>query len=277
MSALIELSNREFRLIRELVYNKFGINLTEQKKSLVVGRLQKVLREKSFSSFSQYYDYIVSDRTGQALTTLINRISTNHTFFYRENGHFDYFVRTVLPQIREQLNGKGKKLRIWCAGCSSGEEPYAISMMVSDFFGAEINLWDVGILATDISEKVLSIARSGVYTEENVSRLPAIYRSKYFKRMSGDQWSVSDRIKKSILYKRFNLMRTQLPFRGKFHVIFCRNVMIYFDTQTKHALVDRFFKITEPDGYLFIGHSETLGRQRCPYEYVKPAVYRKEP
>lgn len=275
MSVLIELSDREFRLIRELVYNKFGINLTEQKKSLVVGRLQKVLREKNFSSFSQYYSYITSDRTGEAMITLINRISTNHTFFYRENDHFDYFVRTVLPQIKAQLTGKSKKLRIWCAGCSSGEEPYTISMLVNEFLGADMNSWDIGILATDLSERVLTIAKAGIYAEENVSRLPAIYRSKYFKRIADDRWSVSDRIKKNILYKGFNLMRTQLPFKNKFHVIFCRNVMIYFDNPTREALVEKFFRHLAHGGYLFIGHAESLTGISYNLKYIKPSIYKR--
>lgn len=272
----LQISDKEFSLIRELVYSKFGINLTEQKRMLVVGRLQKILREKGFHSFLEYHDYVLNDTTGEALITLVNRISTNHTFFYRESDHFDFFSNTILPKVKARGEKGQKKFRLWCAGCSSGEEPYTLAMLVCDFFKHHLSNWDIGILATDISHRVLELARAGVYTEENMDRLPAHLKRNYFRSCGCGEYAVRDEIKKLILFRPFNLMREKFPFKGTFDVIFCRNVMIYFDDQTKHALVDRFSKFIAPSGYLLIGHSETLGRRRSNLRYVQPAVYRKD-
>lgn len=277
VSELTPLTDREYKLISSLVYEKFGINLSEQKRSLIVGRLQMVLREHGFNSFEKYYDYVSSDSTGEALDMLINKISTNHTYFYRENSHFEFFVDKVMPQIQSLLRQKGSKdLRIWCAGCSSGEEPYTLSMLLLEFFGREISVWDTGVLATDISKRVLEKATAGIYDDENVSHLPSALKHKYFKRRSDRNWLVKDRVKEMVLFRRFNLIREDYPFKGKFHVIFCRNVMIYFDALTRKKLVNRFYRYTEPGGYLFIGHSESLGRNDCLYCYIRPAIYRRE-
>lgn len=272
----IRLTDEEYRLIRDLVYSRFGINLTEQKRALIVGRLQKILREKGFLSFRQYYDHVVSDKSGEALTMLVNRISTNHTFFYRENDHFDFLLNEVLPEIRARIGSGPKKLRIWCAGCSTGEEPYTLAIIVKEFLQNEIGRWDIGILATDISQRVLDLAEAGVYPKENLDKLPAKFKKGNFHARDKENWVVADHVKKLVLFRRFNLMRTQFPFKGKFDVIFCRNVMIYFDDPTKSALIKRFHQFTAQHGYLFIGHSETLGRNNTLFRYVKPAVYKKE-
>lgn len=150
-----------------------------------------------------------------------------------------------------------------------------LSMLVYDFLKLELNQWDIGILATDISNQVLTIAKTGVYTNENIKRLPANFKQQYLRRAKDGDWAIKDQIKDQILFRRFNLMRPQFPFRGKFDLVFCRNVMIYFDEPTKNALVSRFFHFTQPGGFFFIGHSETLGRKSCPYNYIKPAVYQK--
>jgi len=270
----ITLSEKEYISIRDFVYDRFGINLTEQKKTLVVGRLQKVLTELKLSSFSDYMNYVESDKTGTALITMVNRLSTNHTFFFRENSHFTLLSETVLPHLKK--NAKNKSIKIWSAGCSSGEEPYTISIMLHEFFGSEINNWDIAILATDISSRVLEIAQTGIYAEDNIRNLPIKLKEKYFSRVDNTRFLVKPVLAKPILFRRFNLMRKDYPFKGQFDIIFCRNVMIYFDSPTKNALVDKFYKFTKPNGYLFIGHSETLRTDNCPYSYVSPAVYRKE-
>ncbi|MFQ5649177.1 MAG: CheR family methyltransferase [bacterium] len=275
-SDVIELNDKEFKLIRDLVYSKFGINLTEQKKALIVGRLQKVLREHGFSSFFEYYEHVTRDRSGEALVTLVNRISTNHTFFYREHDHFEYLTDTVLPELKKQMSSKGKMLRVWCAACSSGEESYMLSMLIHEFFKHEISNWDIAILATDISERVLEIAKAGVYSDENISRMPDHLKRSYFKATGSGKWAVTENVRKLVLYRRFNLMRPQFPFKRKFHFVFCRNVMIYFDEPTKKALVKRIYEFLDPGGYLFIGHSETLGKGDSRLRYIRPAVYRKE-
>lgn len=273
---LIPLTDREYQLMRDLVYEKFGINLGECKRSLIVGRLHKVLKENGFSSFSDYYDYITADRTGRALTRFIDRISTNHTFFYREKDHFEYFLETALPALVNTVRQQGgRKLHLWCPGCSSGEEPYTLAMLMLEHFGREIGSWDAGILATDISSQVLDKARAGVYEEESVALLPRSLAVKYFQRLPEGGMAVADRVKDLVLFRRLNLMRPEYPFKSRFNAIFCRNVMIYFDQPTRQALVSRFHRYLEEEGYLFIGHSETLGREDAHFRYVRPAIYRR--
>ncbi|MCX8043316.1 MAG: protein-glutamate O-methyltransferase CheR [Desulfobacterota bacterium] len=272
----MRISDTEFNLLRKLVYERFGINLTEAKKSLVVSRLQKTIRSLGMRSFKQYYDYLMADTTGSALDTLINRISTNHTFFYRESNHFEFFRSRVLPEMSSRIRTMGcRDLRIWCAGCSSGEEAYTLIIEMKEFFGSEYDLWDAGLLATDISTNALQKAVTGEYTEDNVAHLPA-YARRYFKKISDDRYRVSDELKREITFRRFNLMTPVFPFRKPFHVIFCRNVMIYFDQMTRSELIRKFYQCLVPEGYLFIGHSESLGREQTLFQYIMPAVYRKK-
>ena len=275
MSALMQITDKEFSTIRSLVYSNFGINLTEQKKSLVVGRLQKLLKQLNFTSFQQYCDYL--QKTPSALSELVNRISTNHTFFFREKEHFDFFIESVLPDIKARhLKNGDKDIRLWCAAAATGEEPYTLMMLIIQAFNMDYRAWDVGLLATDISEKALNTAVKGVYPTERVSLVPPALKKKFLRSHGEDMWEVSEELKREIVYRRFNLMNKQLPFKKKMDTIFCRNVMIYFDKQTREALVDRLYDITVPGGYLFIGHSETLGRETSRWKYVMPAVYRKE-
>lgn len=274
---LMQITDGEFNAIRKLVYDHFGINLTERKRSLVVGRLQKLVREKNFSTFKQYHDYLVNDASESALTELANRISTNHTFFYREADHFDYFSNTVLPEITRRHKARNDRdLRIWCAAASSGEEPYTILITMMEHFGHEYSQWDVGLLATDISDKALNAARLGEYDPTRVNHVPPSIKHKYFQKTPTGQYAVTEKLKREVTIRRFNLMNQTLPFRKPFDVIFCRNVMIYFDQPTRNALVKRFYDMTQPGGYLFVGHSESLGRGDSPWTYVMPAVYRKE-
>jgi chemotaxis protein methyltransferase CheR len=278
VTGFIQLSDQEYSLLRDLIYSQFGINLGERKRALIIGRLNKVLKHMGFSDFQQYYDYVISDSSGDALTTLINRISTNHTYFYREADHFHYFSQHLLPEMAEKLKKQHRQdLRIWCPGCSSGEEPYTLAMLIAEFFGKDLPLWDPGILATDISLSALDKARNGIYLHANVSALPPNLQRNYFQRLSQDESVVIGKLKDMILFRRLNLMGSRFPFKRKFHVIFCRNVMIYFDKPTRETLIDRFSHYLEGGGYLFIGHSETLGRENPHFTYVQPAIYRKEP
>jgi chemotaxis protein methyltransferase CheR len=272
---LMQLTDEEFNLIRILVYERFGINLTEAKRSLVVGRLQKTLRQLKFDSFMQFYEHLEQDNSGSALNALINQISTNHTFFYREGAHFTYFRNTVLPEIKLRLQQEQRRdIRLWCAGCSSGEEAYTIIIEMMEFFRSEYNLWDAGVLGTDISAKALNNAAAGVYPYENVKNVP-VYAQHYFKKSHDDKWAVSPEIKKEVTFRRFNLMNKTFPFKKLFHAIFCRNVMIYFDQTTRNGLIKKFYNSLEPGGYLFIGHSESLGRDQALFQYIMPAVYRR--
>jgi chemotaxis protein methyltransferase CheR len=273
----VEISDEEFDLLRRLVYDQIGINLTEQKKTLLMGRLQKLLRREKFVNFREYYNYVKTDKSGRALSELANSIATNHTFFYREKDHFDFFYEKTLPQIKQRIKATGNKdVRIWSAGCSSGEEPYMLVMLMMDYFGADYANLDAGVLATDISETALGKARRGVYNYERISRLPKRYIQKYFKKLADDEYEVINKVKKEVLYRRFNLMNKRFPFKKQFDAIFCRNVMIYFDPPTREALSDRFYKFTVPGGFLFIGHSETLNRETTKFKYIMPALYIKK-
>jgi chemotaxis protein methyltransferase CheR len=270
------ITDKEFNFIRTIIYDRFGINLTEQKRSLMVGRLQAVLKEKNFTSFNEYYEYVISDRTGQAIRSLIDRISTNYTYFNRENAHFELLQKTVLPNISAKLKEtRSHDLRIWCAGCSSGEEPYMLAILVHEFFGDKYKALSAGVLATDISGEMLNRAQKGIYNDEQIEKLPKYLTVKYFSRMGPEQWVVKDFIRQEMTFRRLNLMNSVFPFKKPFHIIFCRNVMIYFDTQTRNALVRRFYKAMEPGGYFFIGHAETLGREQNMFKYLSPAVYQR--
>ena len=272
----LSISDQEFARLRNLIHERFGINLTEQKRSLLVGRLQKLMRSLNLPTFSAYYDYLVEDKTEKSLGELVDLISTNHTYFNREKDHFDYFSQTALPAIIASLRQQNRKdLRIWCAGCSTGEEPYTLLMLMMEYLGTDYHKWDAGILATDISDRALGIARQGVYATERVIQLPEALRRKYFSAVGADKMAVVDKVKKEVTFRRFNLMNNRFPFKKPFQIIFCRNVMIYFDQPTREALVKRFHQFTEPGGYFFIGHSETLGRTQSLYNYLKPALYQK--
>jgi len=274
---VITIDDQEFAKLRELIYQRFGITLGEGKRTLVVGRLNKLLRRNGLNSFREYYDFVTSDRTGKALSSLVDNISTNHTFFYREQAHFEFLLETVLPELTRaaQLSGD-KKLRIWCAASSSGEEPYTLAMLLLEHLKNDISNWDTGVLATDISDSILKVAQKGVYSNKNVAALPVNLRKKYFKQTPDGAWQVCQEVKDLVLFRRLNLIRTDFPFNGKFHVIFARNVMIYFDEATRKPLVERFYRYTHDGGYLFIGHAETLSRENRLYRFIKPAVYQKD-
>jgi chemotaxis protein methyltransferase CheR len=266
--------DEEFQLLRDLVYQRFGIHLTEQKKSLVVGRLQKDLQNSGFTSFGEYYRHLIDNPSPEAFSNLINRISTNYSFFYREKAHFEFFAKQLLPELTATLRRRqSRDLRFWCAGCSTCEEPYTLVMLMLEHFGVEYGQWDAGILATDISERVLAIGRRAVYPADRVAQAPKIFHERYFRRQ-GEEMAVKENVKKEVVIRRFNLMNT-FPFKKPFQVIFCRNVMIYFDKETRDNLVRKFHAALEPGGYLFVGHSETVNRDDGLFAYVQPALYRK--
>lgn len=271
---MITITDKEFNLLADYIKKNYGIHLKKEKQSLISGRLHNVLLSKNIGSFSDYYDYIVSDKTGDVVVTLVDKITTNHTFFMREADHFYYFRDKVLPYLTQTV--RDKDLRIWCAACSSGEEAYTLSMILDEFYGKEKMWWDTKVLATDISNKVLDIAKKGIYSNEKIAPLPMQWKMNYFKKHDFENSVVTDKIRNEVIYRKFNLMDTVMPFKKKFHSIFCRNVMIYFDNKTKEELVERFYDSMEYGGYLFIGHSESLDRDTTRFKYVKPAVYRKE-
>lgn len=270
---MIAIREDEFNQLVGYVKSNCGLDLTG-KKHLIEGRLQNLLYELDCANFTEYYKHVATDKTGEAIITLINKLTTNHTYFMREQEHFIFFKERILPYLVSSV--KTNDLRIWSAGCSSGEEPYALAMILDDFFGSKKMFWDTRVLATDISRKVLHQAIEGSYTSEQVKVLPEKWRKQYLQKTADGKYRIIDRIKNEVIFRAFNLNNSVYPFKRKFHVIFCRNVMIYFDGPTKKALVDKFYEYTEPGGYLLIGLAESIDRGSTKYKYVMPAVYRKE-
>ena len=269
----MELKDHEFKQIRNYIKEHYGISLGDEKSALVFSRLRPLLKQKGFVDFSEYIDYLMNDRTGEAAVVFINRLTTNHTFFMRESEHIDFLQNIAFPWIEKNFDNT-RDLRLWCAGCSSGEEAYTLQMTAQSYFEGRQG-WDTEILATDISERVLQQATLGIYSNESLKTLPPEWTRKYFKRYDNDNMIARDELKKLITFRKFNLMEEKLPFKKKFQVIFCRNVMIYFDNNTREALVNRFYSALEKDGYLFIGHSESLSNVKSNFKYVMPAVYKK--
>ncbi|WP_438447994.1 CheR family methyltransferase [Gorillibacterium sp. sgz5001074] len=270
---MTRISKKEFRALSDFIHTHYGIHLKEEKLSLLEGRLQLVLARKGMGSFEEFFEYLTRDRTGEAVALLVEKVTTNHTFFMREAEHFRFLQQTALPEVTARI--RDKDLRIWSAGCSTGEEPYTLAMLLDEYFGKEKVLWDAKVLATDISDRVLDAASKGVYEAERIAALPSRWKTGYFRRTGEDLVAIQDRIKAEIIFRRFNLMEPVFPFKRKFHIIFCRNVMIYFDAATKAQLVRKFYDWTEDGGYLFIGQSESLQGMETGYRYVMPAVYRK--
>ena len=268
------IKEQDFRQFADYVKANYGIHFKNEKKALVAGRLNQVLSSMNMSSLAEYLQYVTADKTGQAASQMLDKLTTNYTFFMRESAHFQFFSDKVLPYLQKAV--KDKDLRIWSAACSTGEEPYTLAMIIDEFFGPEKAAWDTKVLATDISSNVLSAAKTGIYGKEKVAELPPSWRQRYFKEYDEGNCILSDRIRNEVIFGNLNLMDSAYPFKRKMHVIFCRNVMIYFDNDTKEKLVQRLYDITEPGGFLFIGHSEGLNRETTRYKYVMPAVYRKE-
>lgn len=271
---MLTITDKEFEQLTTYIKANYGIHLRKEKKALVTGRLHNIVIQNNFKNFSEYYQHIISDKTGNSVATLLNKITTNHTYFMRESDHFVFFRDTVLPYLKNSV--KEKDLRIWSAGCSSGEEPYTLAMLTDEFFGKEKSLWNTKILATDISGRVLEQAQNAKYSNESIANLPPHWKLNYFKKIDSENSILVDMIKNEIIYRKFNLIAKEFPFKRKFHVIFCRNVMIYFDNQTKVELINKFYNSLEYGGYLFIGHSESINREASRFRHVKPAIYRKE-
>ena len=268
------LTDSEFQKLRDYIKQNLGINLSDEKRSLVYTRLRSVLDARNIDNFSDYYDFLVKDKTGTAITELFNKITTNHTYFMRETDHFDHLRDKSLPEIYAKFSSQ-QDMRLWCAASSSGEEPYTLQMILEDFFKNKTPKWNTQSLATDISATVLDKAVHGVYSTASVKELPTAWQKEYFKKFDDENSVVSDDLKSKILFRKLNLMDENFPFKKKFHIIFCRNVMIYFDEATKNKVIRKMYDCLEHGGYLYIGHSETIGRAGDGFKYELPAVYKK--
>lgn len=269
---LPRLSPSQFRRVRKLVHELCGIDLIPGKELLVQTRLAKRLRALGLRSFDEYLRWVERDTTGRELLELVDAITTNETYFFRESQHFEYLRTSVLPALRR----RGLPIRIWSAGCSTGEEPFTIAMVLREEL-TEAECAAARILATDISRRALAKARAAVYTESEVRRIPPRLLRTYFTCISAGpprRYQARESIRSMVRLARLNLI-DPWPMKGPFDVIFCRNVMIYFDKQTQQRLVERFWELLRPGGHLFVGHSESLSALSHRFGYRRPAVYVK--
>jgi chemotaxis protein methyltransferase CheR len=267
-------TDSEFRQISDLVYRHCGINLHKGKRELVHARIARQLRSKGLHNFAEYKRLIEADESGYEFSALIDAISTNLTSFFRERQHFAYLSDVLLPKHIADADKK-RSLRVWSAGCSSGEEPYSLAMTINEAL-VDHGTWDVKVLASDISRGMLRVAQAGIYDLERAKAIPLHFRAKYFKPFGGDgrAYQASLPLKNMIRFRYLNLIE-KWPFKGPFDVIFCRNVMIYFDKQTQQKLVNQFYERLAPGGMLFTGHSESLAGLQHNFDYVQPTIYRR--
>lgn len=263
------ITDKDFNRLVSFVQSKYGIDL-HQKRQLVTSRLSGTVKNMGFKNFTEYVDYLLKKGSGDDINQLLSRLTTNYTYFMREVESFDYFTQKILPDIVHR-HQRDKCLSIWSAACSSGEEPYNISMYIMDYLGGQASAWDTRLLASDISLDALTKAKRGVY--ELPDTMPPHWKKNYFKPLGGSKFEVSPRIKSNVIFKQFNLM-DPIQFRRKFDVIFCRNVMIYFDQPTKSALARRMFDATVPGGYLIISKAENLPPD-TPYDRVATSIFQK--
>jgi chemotaxis protein methyltransferase CheR len=270
-----DITDRQFNEISHLVKDIAGINLHMGKKELVKARLNKRLRQLQLHSYSEYMKYLKGDSHNEELIYLLDAISTNLTSFFREADHFEYLEKQYLEQRKSNARKHGR-LRIWSAGCSTGEEPYSIAMILNEVISNQPG-WNIKILATDLSTKVLKIAHEGIFNQDRINNIPPAYRSKYFECVQSTKplkYAVSSKLRQIVYFSRLNLM-DKWPMKGPFDVIFCRNVMIYFDKPTQQNLIERFSNILGEGGILFIGHSESLTGIKHNLKYVLPTIYEK--
>lgn len=268
---MLKLTDQEFRDLTTFVHKNYGIDLSK-KRILIEGRMSNMLADHGITTFRQYMDILFADKTGHEITQLLNKLTTNYTYFRRETEHFDFLLSTVLPYFEQTRTNR--VLYLWSAGCSSGQEPYTLAMHLHDYFGSRKSSWDTTILASDISENAMSKAKQAIYTAEEIKDVLPGWRSKYFVDLHNGTYQVNETIRKEVVFRKINLMEP-FQFKHPFDLILCRNVMIYFDSPTKDRLVNKFYDWTSDTGYLFIGHSESINRDTTRYAYIQPAIYQR--
>lgn len=268
----MRISDSEFQRIANYVKYHYGIVLNH-KRTLIEGRLENYLIRNGYNSYDEYMNEVERNPKGKEAENIVNVLTTNHTFFMRESEHFKFLKEVVLPQLKMR-ESRSKDICTWCAAASTGEEPYTLEMILLDYFKLAEGMWDTTLLATDISTKVLEFAVKGEYLTEQIEPLPKVWKKCYFRRKNVDMYQVTEELKRQVIFRQFNLM-DPLPFRRKFHIIFLRNVMIYFDETTKVQLLNRIYNHMEVGGYLFIGTTENIDKAKTRFQYVRPAIYQK--
>jgi len=260
-----------FEEICRLIYDRVGITLNEKKEALVQARLGKRLRTLGLTSYRDYIDLVNADESGEEITHLVDAITTNVTHFFRENHHFEFLATTLKPWAGE----KQDRFRIWCAAAATGEEPYSIAITVLETLGDRT---DTRILATDISTRALAEARAARYPQRDTATVSDHILKTYFSRLSspeGAVYEVNDRARQLVTFARLNLSTPPFPMKGPFDVIFCRNVMIYFDNTVRKRLLDNCYGLLRPGGYLLVDHAKSLSGMLSNFKFVAPAIYVK--
>ena len=273
------LSDRNFNRVSKFIHERIGIFLPETKRKLLEGRLGKRMKITGISSISDYCDYLfTAEGIKEEISHMVDAVTTNKTDFFREAQHFAYLTDKALPELtRIKVISPTKRALIWSSACSTGEEPYTLAMVLSEY-AKKSNGFDFSILATDISSQVLGKAELAVYESEKIEPVPLELRKKYLLKSRDTARSVVrivPELRQKVAFSRMNLIGKPYRVPDNLHVIFCRNVLIYFDEPTQEMVIRQFCKHLVPGGYLFLGHSETLKKMDVPLEYVAPTVYRK--
>ena len=274
---ILPITQQEFKLFQELIYRKAGIYLAPSKKGLIEARLARRLRELGLSSFGAYYHRVVEEGDGGELVHLLNRISTNETHFLREPKQFEFLGQRVFPEWTSQgASGKrSRRIRVWSAGCSTGEEPYSLAMVLLEHFPPSAG-WEIELLATDLSTRALELARTAVWPIAKVKEIPPRYLKRFMlkgTRTQEGKMKAGPEIRSVVRFERLNLNDELYPVTGLFDVIFCRNVLIYFDTQSRARVIHRLLNYLVPAGYFFVGHAESLHGVTGRVRNVMPTVY----
>ena len=265
--AIRPLSTQDFEQICRLAYRSFGLDLKAGKEELVSARLGRLVRDGGFRSFQEYIRYIAAEPTGVALASMIDALATNHTAFNREPAHFDFLRSDLVPQMARR-----DTVEVWSAACSTGEEAWTLAFLLNDLLAPR----QVRIAASDISTRALRFAERAVYPADRCQEVGPMWMNRYFEPFEGPQpaWRVAARVRSQATFRRLNLVE-RYAWPRRFPIIFCRNVMIYFDSATQAEVVRQLTEWLEPGGYLLIGHADSLARISHTLEYVRPSIYRK--
>ncbi|MBD3845761.1 protein-glutamate O-methyltransferase CheR [Bosea sp. SSUT16] len=271
----ITLTREDMKFIAALVYEQAGIVIREHKEAMTRGRLARRVKALGLGSVAEYCAFLKTPQAASELPELINAVTTNHTAFFRERHHFDHLRREVMPRLVQERAGRRGRIRIWSSACSSGEEAYSIAATCREAIGPRSDL-DFRILATDIDTDILARAEAGIYPADLFERLPADVKSSMRLEAGSTRGDarISEELRRMVAFKRLNLIETW-PMKGPFDVIFCRNVFIYFDTQTKASILDRFVALLSPGGFLYLGHSESLPQPHPNLRLIGRTIYER--
>jgi chemotaxis protein methyltransferase CheR len=271
----VEMTDAQFRQLSALVHEHLGIRLGSEKRLLLEARLRKVMDGLRVRTLDELFRKHLSQGEVSAplLAQLVDHVTTSHTHFHREPSHFAHFAQHVLPEALRRRS-RDRDLRVWCAAAATGQEPYELVMVMREVLGADYASWRAGLLATDVSARALAIAREALYTADDAQRLPEARRRRHMDEEADGRWRVRDEVRREVTFRRLNLLEESYPFRRDFDVIFCRNVLMYFNDDTRASVVNRLASVLAPGGILFVGHTEALTQLGTRFVTVGPGIYR---